>query len=211
MPAHSFDLPATIDAIIAIADAIIEREPELTDADRNLGDGDHGLGMQRGMRAVKDKLATSPPSSIDQAFTSAGMAMISSMGGASGALFGTVFRAGGKALEGCSSFSSPELATFLQAALDGVVQRGGAKPGDKTMIDALAPAATTAAGCAADPFPQATESVAAAAEAGREASKDMIATMGRAKTLGERSLGHPDAGACSIAIILRTLAQRAAA
>ncbi len=191
--------------LLLVADRIIAAEPELTDADRNLGDGDHGLGMQRGLTAVKDKLEGAELASIDKVFTTAGMAMISSMGGASGAIFGTVFRAGGKAVAGAETFGSPELATFLQAALDGVMQRGGAKPGDKTMIDALHPAAEKAAEATGESLADAMAAVAAAAAAGRDASRDMIATMGRAKTLGQRSLGHPDAGACSVAIILAAM------
>ncbi len=191
--------------LLLVADRIIAAEPELTDADRNLGDGDHGLGMQRGLTAVKEKLEGAELASIDKVFTTAGMAMISSMGGASGAIFGTVFRAGGKAVAGAETFGSPELATFLQAALDGVMQRGGAKPGDKTMIDALHPAAEKAAEATGESLADAMAAVAAAAAAGRDASRDMIATMGRAKTLGQRSLGHPDAGACSVAIILAAM------
>ncbi len=133
------------------------------------------------------------------------MAMISSMGGASGAIFGTVFRGGGKALAGKGAFGTDELADFLKAAVDGVMERGGAKPGDKTIIDALYPAAEKAAEVKGKPLGEALAAVAAAGEAGRDASKAMIATMGRAKTLGERSIGHPDAGACSVAIILKAM------
>ncbi len=191
--------------LLHVADRIIEAEPELTDADRNLGDGDHGLGMQRGMNAVKEKLEGADFESVDKAFGAAGMAMISSMGGASGAIFGTVFRSGGKALAGKENFGAEELAQLLQAAVEGVMERGGAKPGDKTMIDALHPAAEKGKEVAGGPLVEALDAVAAAAEAGKEASKAMVATMGRAKTLGERSVGHPDAGAVSISIILRAM------
>ncbi len=102
-------------------------------------------------------------------------------------------------------------AAFLRAACDGVTARGKAKPGDKTMVDALHPAAEKAAEVAALPVSEAMDAVAAAGEAGRDASKAMIATLGRAKTLGEASIGHPDAGACSVAIILRTMSDFAAA
>jgi dihydroxyacetone kinase-like protein len=193
------------DMLLAAADRIIESEPILTDADRALGDGDHGIGMQRGMTAVKEKLAGQDFDAIEKPFMTMGMAMMSSMGGASGAVFGTLFRAGGKALTGAASFGSQQLADFLVAGTEGVQTRGGAKPGDKTMVDALAPAAEKAKTVTAAPLPDAMEAVAAAAEAGRDASKDMIATMGRAKTLGERSLGHPDAGAVSVAIIFGTM------
>ncbi len=201
--------------LLTVADAVIAAEPYLSEADRNLGDGDHGIGMARGFRAVKEKIqAADPAEGLGKLFSQAGMAMITSMGGASGAIFGTVFRDGGKAIATAAAFDAPALATLLQAALDGVVARGKAKPGDKTMVDALHPAAHKAAEVAALPLSEALLAVALAAEAGRDASKDMIATLGRAKTLGAASLGHPDAGACSIALILRTMsdfAQSAAA
>ena len=130
---------------------------------------------------------------------------MSSMGGASGALFGTVYRAGGKALAGRDVLDAEGLALLLEAALDGVMKRGGAKPGDKTMIDALAPAAAKAREVTALDLPDALTAVAAAAESGKDASKAMIAQFGRAKTLGEACIGFPDAGACSVTIMLSTM------
>ncbi len=186
------------------AENIIAAEQQLSQADRDLGDGDHGLGMKRGMEAVKAKLADLTPASPEEVFVTTGTAMMSSMGGASGALFGTIFRAGGKALAGRPSLDAEGLALFLEAALDGVMKRGGAKPGDKTMIDALAPAAAAARTSAALPLDAALTAVATAAEAGKDASKAMIAQFGRAKTLGAACIGFPDAGALSITIILHT-------
>jgi dihydroxyacetone kinase-like protein len=191
--------------MIQVADAIIAAEAMLSQADRDLGDGDHGLGMKRGMEAVKVQLEPLEPSSVEQVFVTTGTAMMSSMGGASGALFGTVYRAGGKALAGRESFDSEGLALLLEAALEGVMKRGGAKPGDKTMIDALAPAAAKAREVAAQDLPDAFKTVAAAAESGKDASKAMIAQFGRAKTLGEACIGFPDAGACSVTIMLSTM------
>ena len=191
--------------MLQVAEAIIVAEPLLSQADRDLGDGDHGLGMKRGMEAVKAQLEPLEPSSVEQVFVTTGTAMMSSMGGASGALFGTVFRAGGKALSGRGSFDAEGLALLLEAANEGVMKRGGAKPGDKTMIDALAPAAAKAREVSAAPLAEALEAVSQAAEAGKEASKDMIAQFGRAKTLGEACLGFPDAGAWSVTIILATM------
>jgi phosphoenolpyruvate---glycerone phosphotransferase subunit DhaL len=196
--------------LLSVADAIIAAEPQLSQADRDLGDGDHGLGMQRGMEAVKLKLhALTQPYSLEQVLNTTGMAMMSSMGGASGALFGTLFRAGGKALSGHATLGSAELAQFLSAAAAAVMQRGGAKPGDKTLLDSLVPAAEKALESQTLPFTEALNAAAAAAEAGLEASKQMIAQFGRAKTLGPACLGFPDAGAMSICIILRTLANQA--
>jgi phosphoenolpyruvate---glycerone phosphotransferase subunit DhaL len=191
--------------MIQVADAIIAAEAMLSQADRDLGDGDHGLGMKRGMEAVKVQLEPLEPSSVEQVFVTTGTAMMSSMGGASGALFGTVYRAGGKALAGRDVLDAEGLALLLEAALDGVMKRGGAKPGDKTMIDALAPAAAKAREVTALDLPDALTAVAAAAESGKDASKAMIAQFGRAKTLGEACIGFPDAGACSVTIMLSTM------
>jgi phosphoenolpyruvate---glycerone phosphotransferase subunit DhaL len=197
--------------MLKVADAIIAAEAMLSQADRDLGDGDHGLGMKRGMEAVKVQLEPLEPSSVEQVFVATGTAMMSSMGGASGALFGTVFRAGGKAIAGRAALDSESLALLLEAALEGVMKRGGAKPGDKTMIDALAPAAAKAREVAALDLPEAIIAVAAAAESGKDASKAMIAQFGRAKTLGEACIGFPDAGACSVTIMLSTMSDYIAA
>lgn len=199
--------PADVKAmILAVADAIIAAEPLLSEADRNLGDGDHGIGMQRGFNAVKDRMATmTDADGVDKLLSSTGMAMMSSMGGASGVVFGTLFMSGGKALAGQAQLDSAGFAAFFKAASEGVSTRGKAKPGDKTMVDALHPAAEKAQEVAALPLPEAIAAIATAAEAGRDGSKDMIATLGRAKSLGEASRGHPDAGACSVAIIVRTM------
>ena len=204
MPKPSLSKDEVKAMLLQVADRIIEAEPMLSEADRNLGDGDHGLGMARGMNAVKEKLA-GDVESIEKAFSNTGMAMMSSMGGASGAIFGTLWRNGGKALAGRETFDAQGLADLIKAGLEGVMTRGGAKPGDKTMIDALHPASVKAQEVASLPLNEAITAVAAAAEAGKEASKAMIATMGRAKTLGEQSIGHPDAGACSVVVIFDTM------
>ena len=207
MGKENLDLSDTIEMVKPVALSIIDSEPLLTDADRNLGDGDHGLGMERGMKAVIEKIESSSFNQISDVFKSAGMAMMSSMGGASGALFGTLFRNGGKALDGEETLNSEGLKSFLNAANEGVKSRGGASPGDKTMIDALEPAAKEASENISLPLYELISLVSQAADRGKEESKDMIATMGRAKTLGERSLGHPDAGACSVAIILKSMSE----
>jgi len=191
--------------LILVADRIIENEPMLSEADRNLGDGDHGLGMERGMKAAKEKLNATPPESVEKAFSTVGMAMMSSMGGASGAIFGTFFRNGGKALAGKESLDAAGLAAFFQAGVDGVKQRGGAAVGDKTCVDAMEPAAQKAAEVAGASLAEAITAIAAATEAGKEASKAMVAKFGRAKTLGEACIGFPDAGACSVVVIVNAM------
>ncbi len=202
MPKNQLSAEQVRDMLVAAAEAIIAAEPRLSEADRNLGDGDHGLGMQRGMTAAKEKLLAATPESVEKAFTTTGMAMMSSMGGASGAIFGTFFRNGGKALAGKETFDSAGLAAFLQAGLEGVQARGGAKPGDKTVVDAIAPAAAKAQEVSASPLPEAITAVLQASLDGLEASKGMVAQFGRAKTLGEACIGFPDAGAMSLTVIL---------
>jgi dihydroxyacetone kinase-like protein len=202
MPKSSLNKDEVKSMLLLAADRIIAAEPELSEADRNLGDGDHGLGMQRGMNAAKEKLQAAEPESVEKAISSVGMAMMSSMGGASGAIFGTFFRNGGKALAGEEALDSAGLAAMLQAGLDGIKSRGGASVGDKTVVDALAPAAEKAREVASQSLPEAIQAVAVAAHAGLEASKNMVAKFGRAKTLGEGCLGFPDAGAMSMTVIL---------
>lgn len=201
MARESLSINDTRDMMIAVADKIIESEPILTDADRDLGDGDHGVGMERGMKAVKEALEHQSFASVGKVFMATGMAMMSSMGGASGAVFGTLFRSGGKALKESESLGAAELVTFFKEGTEGVMTRGGAKPGDKTMVDALLPAAEAGEKSGADSVSAAAAAIAEGAASGKEASKDMLATMGRAKTLGERSIGKPDAGAVSVSII----------
>jgi dihydroxyacetone kinase-like protein len=202
MPKSSLTKDEVKAMLLLACERIIAAEPQLSEADRNLGDGDHGLGMQRGMTAAKEKLETGDVESIEKAFGSVGMAMMSSMGGASGAIFGTFFRNGGKALAGKDSFDAAGLAAFLRAGVDGVKQRGGAAVGDKTVVDAMEPAAEKAAAVSAQSLPEAIAAVSAAALEGLEASKTMVAKFGRAKTLGEACIGFPDAGAMSVTVII---------
>jgi dihydroxyacetone kinase-like protein len=202
MPKPSLTKDEVKAMLLLACERVIAAEPQLSEADRNLGDGDHGLGMQRGMTAAKEKLEAGDVESIEKAFSAVGMAMMSSMGGASGAIFGTFFRNGGKALAGKDTFDAAGLAAFLQAGVDGVKQRGGAAVGDKTVVDAMQPAAEKAAEVSTQALPQAIDAVAAAALAGLEASKAMVAKFGRAKTLGEACVGFPDAGAMSVTVII---------
>jgi len=202
MPKTSLSKDEVKAMLILACERIIAAEPMLSQADRDLGDGDHGMGMERGMRAAIEKLNAAEVESIEKAFSTVGMAMMSSMGGASGAIFGTFFRNGGKALNGKDTFDAAGLATFLKAGVDGVKQRGGAAIGDKTCVDAMEPAANKAAEVADQTLPEAITAVAAAADAGKEASKAMVAKFGRAKTLGEACIGFPDAGACSVVVII---------
>lgn len=191
--------------ILKICDKIIASEAELSEADRKLGDGDHGIGMQRGFTAAKAKIEALEPKSVGEVFSNTGMTLMASMGGASGAVMGMLYQSGGMALNDCQALDAAALSKFLDAARDGVCNLGGAKPGDKTMVDALAGAQEAGQASVEKPFPEAIAAVAAGATGGMEKTKAMIATMGRAKTLGEKSIGHPDPGALSVSIMFNTM------
>ncbi|MDR3493024.1 MAG: dihydroxyacetone kinase subunit DhaL, partial [Ancalomicrobiaceae bacterium] len=186
----------TRDMLLAVAEYIVERTDMLTQVDQAIGDGDHGIGMRRGFLAVTEQLQGSEPASVEAAVKAAGTAIMAKTGGAAGAVFGTFFRAGSAGFAG-RSFDAEGVAAFLKTGLAAVEKRGGSRPGAKTMIDALAPAADAAAEAAGLGLAETLTRACAAAVAGVEATKDMIATTGKARTLGERSLGHPDPGAVS--------------
>lgn len=205
MPKSSLSKEEVKAMLLLACERIIAAEPELSEADRNLGDGDHGLGMQRGMTAATEKLNSGEVESVEKAFSTVGMAMMSSMGGASGAIFGTFFRNGGKALAGQNNLTSAGLAAFFRAGVEGVKQRGGAAVGDKTVVDAMEPAAACAEASVSLELPAAIQAISDAALGGLEASKALVAKFGRAKTLGEACIGFPDAGAMSVTIIISAM------
>ena len=191
--------------LLKVADVIIGSEEMLSQADRDTGDGDHGLGMQRGFTAAKAQLEGLDPKTVAEVFTATGMALMASMGGASGAVMGMLFQSGGTAL-GANDFLDAEgLCSFLEGACSGVTNLGGAKPGDKTMVDALAAALDSVEDTDCNTISEALQAASTGATEGMEATKAMIATMGRAKTLGEKSIGHPDPGALSVSIIFKTM------
>ena len=199
------DAPGLSATLVAMCDAMAGHIEDLTHADQAIGDGDHGLGVQRGLKAAREAVASEAESADDVGVVLErfGTAMLSSMGGASGAVYGTLFRRGARGLKGLASFDATTLATFLEDGLAGVQERGGAKVGDKTLVDPLAAAAATARERAGEPLGVAMAAVASAAEAGAEGTRDMLATMGRARTLGERTIGHVDPGALSFAFMMR--------
>jgi dihydroxyacetone kinase-like protein len=190
------------------AAALHEQRDYLTQLDAAIGDADHGTNMDRGFSSVVAKLAeldgTEAPGRI---LVTAGSTLVSTVGGASGPLWGTALRRAGRALGDGASFEGPALATALAAALDGVVELGAAQPGDKTMVDALEPAVRTLQQelDAGKPTAEALASAHAAAEEGMQSTVPLQATKGRASYLGERSIGHQDPGATSTVIILRAL------
>jgi dihydroxyacetone kinase-like protein len=192
-------------ALLAAADAIIASVDRLTKADQAIGDGDHGLGMSRGMKAAKDALDKKPAATVGDLFKTMGMAIVSTSGGASGAVFGTFFTGAGKILTE-DALDALLFAAALEEGLKAVQARGKAEPGHKTMLDALAPAAQAAQAYAEAGLVPAARAAAKAAGEGVEQTKDMVAQFGRARTLGDRALGHPDPGAISVSIILEALA-----
>lgn len=193
------------------SDVVTRHADQLTDLDAVIGDGDHGANLSRGLQAAVDALAEQSPESAGKALITAGRAVVSKTGGASGPLYGTGFRRAGKALdaEGDASTNAALLADMLQAMLDGISELGGAAEGDKTMVDALAPAASAARNAATNgaTLQEAATAAAEAADAGRVATVPLRARKGRASYLGERSVGHEDPGAASMALVLRSLVQ----
>ena len=183
----------------------------LTQADKAIGDGDHGIGMARGFEAVRAKLETTTYSTFDDLFRDMGTTLLSAVGGAAGAIFGTFFRGAAPLLVGQTAFDSRALALFLEGGLKAVQARGKAKPGDKTMVDAAAPAALKAHEMEDASLEITLDAVAECARRGMEKTKEMVATIGKAKTLGERSLGHADPGAISTWLILRFMNEHVAA
>jgi dihydroxyacetone kinase-like protein len=182
----------------------------LTQLDAAIGDGDHGTNMNRGFTAVGRALAEqaeqAPPGRL---LILAGKTLISTVGGASGPLWGTALRRAGRALGDAETFDGQQLAGALDAAIAGVVELGAATPGDKTMIDALTPAAEALHGGldAGEPIGVALVAAVSAAQAGAESTVPLQARKGRASYLGERSIGHLDPGAASSVIILSALQQ----
>ncbi len=188
----------------AFAGLVAENKVSLTDLDAAIGDGDHGANMDRGMRAAVAALDDTHLASASALFTKVGMTVVSTVGGASGPLFGTMFLRIGAALGDTPEVSLAQLATALRAGLDGVVARGKAEPGDKTMYDALAPAvdALENAASAGVDKADALKLALVAAENGRDATTPMLARKGRASYLGERSVGHQDPGATTVALLM---------
>ncbi|MCC5580377.1 dihydroxyacetone kinase subunit L [Microtetraspora sp. AC03309] len=190
-----------------ITAAVRAARDHLTRLDAAIGDADHGTNLDRGFSAVAEALAAHPPATPGGALVLAGSTLIRKVGGASGPLYGTAFREAGKTLGETPEVSTAELAAALEAGLAGVRRLGGAEEGDKTMVDALAPAvrALTRAVHEGGTAGEALDAAAAAAEDGAKATIPLQARKGRASYLGPRSIGHEDPGAASTALILDAL------
>lgn len=192
-----------------VAQVLAENKDYLTQLDAAIGDADHGINMDRGFQKVLERLPGVQERDIGTILRTAGMALLSSVGGAGGPLYGTLFMKAGMAVSGKTQLSPQELGQMLQAAVQGVMDRGKAQPGDKTMVDALLPAVQAyhqALEQGAD-LCQALQQALQAAEAGMKATIPMVARKGRASYLGERSAGHQDPGATSSFLILQALYQ----
>jgi dihydroxyacetone kinase-like protein len=198
---------------LSAATAVIEREADrLTELDSPIGDADHGSNLRRGFIAARTAVEKEPPDTPGGVLVMVGRQLISTVGGASGPLYGTLLRRTGKALGEEATVSTAQLADALRAAIDAVAQLGGAAPGDKTMLDALTPAAGALASALASGAGTAAglAAAAAAADEGALATIPLQARKGRASYLGERSIGHQDPGATSSALLLGALARTAA-
>jgi dihydroxyacetone kinase-like protein len=191
-----------------IVQVLHEQRQYLTDLDSPIGDGDHGINMDRGFTAVGVKLDSLSTDDIGAVLKLVASTLISTVGGASGPLYGTAFLRASTAVAGKTSLTLADCATALTAGVQGIKDRGKATTGEKTMLDALVPAqeALVAAAAAGSDLAAAFAQAAAAAEAGAQSTIPMLATKGRASYLGERSIGHQDPGATSSAFMLRAVA-----
>ncbi|WP_437959670.1 dihydroxyacetone kinase subunit DhaL [Sorangium sp. So ce119] len=204
------------------ADALEREKTYLTELDAAIGDSDHGVNMARGFTAVRARLDTLDRGDIGALLKGVGTILLSTVGGASGPLYGTMFRDAGQKVAGAAALDLAALTGSLEAGLEGVRRRGKASPGEKTMVDALVPAVDAlkaalgapqpdGAGDGGAPLAAALARAAEAAKAGAEATVPLIARKGRASYLGERSAGHQDPGATSCWLLLRSLAATAGA
>lgn len=196
-----------IEILTQIAVKVDENKGYLSELDATIGDGDHGINMSKGFKAVTEKLKEDDGVDIAGILKKTGMALVSTVGGASGPLYGTAFMKSSMSVNGKTEIDIKDFSNMLKDALDGIKMRGKAKAGEKTMIDALEPA-LEAINKGIEQGLESKEILKLAKEAaynGVEYTKTIIATKGRASYLGERSIGHQDAGATSSAIILETI------
>ena len=185
--------------IEGVAARIKEHRDELVQLDQPIGDSDHGVNMDRGFTTVLNKLPTVADKDIGTILKTVGMTLVSTVGGASGPLYGTAFIRAGMALADRYELAPAEVVAALEAALEGIQARGKAQRGEKTMIDAIAPGIDVLkeAQASGEDFHAAMRRSVAAVEAGMKATIPMLATKGRASYLGQRSIGHQDPGATS--------------
>ena len=201
------DTAKAAEIIRAIAVRMEAEKDFLTQLDNEIGDGDHGINLERGFKAVLEKLPEVENGDIGGLFKGVGMQLVSHVGGASGPLYGTAFMKAGNILKGKTEASAADFAAAMEAAIGGIKMRGKSEPGEKTMLDALCPAykALSEAIDGGAELKEALEKAVAAATEGVEYTKTIIATKGRASYLGERSIGHQDPGATSSLYMLEEM------
>ena len=204
----SVDVEALDRWIRVFAGLVAANKELLTQLDSAIGDADHGINMDRGMTAVVAALDEAAPADMSALCKQVGMTLVKSIGGASGPLYGTFFLRMASAMGSGDSEDAAVFAKALRAGVEGVVQRGRAEAGDKTMFDALAPAldALDAALASGSGLAAALADATIAAEKGRDATEPMVARKGRASYLGQRSVGHVDPGATSAAMLIAAAA-----
>ncbi|MEC5169029.1 dihydroxyacetone kinase subunit DhaL [Glaciihabitans sp. GrIS 2.15] len=209
MAAGTVSLERLVAWLSRFTQLVTENRGYLTELDSAIGDADHGSNMARGMTAVMEKIAATPSTAIDALFKQVGMTLVSSVGGASGPLYGTFFLRFGTTAGAVTELDGAALAAALRAGLGGIVARGKAELGDKTMFDAMSPAIDAFdSELASGAEIAASAAVAfAAAERGRDATKPLVARKGRASYLGDRSAGHLDPGATSTALLFQALSE----
>lgn len=193
--------------VVSLAERIIENRAYLSEIDGKIGDGDHGVNMAKGFGLAADRLKGKNVS-LAEGFETLGTVLLTEIGGSMGPLYGVMFNEFAEKLEGVDDIGTAAFSTMLHAGLDGIQSIGSAKLGDKTLLDSLIPAVTAFDDANAQnlSFTESLDALAAAAETGRDSTIDLVAKIGRASRLGERSRGVLDAGATSCALILTELA-----
>lgn len=197
-----------IEIIADMSQIIQENKDFLTELDMPIGDSDHGINMARGFQAVTEKLPALAEKDAGFILKTVGMTLVSTVGGASGPLYGTAFMKAGAKMAGKTELNMDDLMAMLQEAIEGIKMRGKATTGEQTMLDAMVPAFETMQ-TEGDPAARLQAGLAAAQE-GVERTKDMVATKGRASYLGERSLGHQDPGATSFTLLFSVIVKHCA-
>ena len=197
--------------VLSMAERIVENRAYLSEIDGKIGDGDHGVNMAKGFGMAAERLA-GKNLSLAQSLDTLGTVLMTEIGGSMGPLYGVMFTEFAEKIDGAEAIDPAAFSTMLHAGLEGIQSIGSAKVGDKTLLDTLVPAVEAFDAAIADgkTFAEALDALVAAAEKGRDSNIDLVAKIGRASRLGERSLGVLDAGATSCAIILKELSLGAA-
>jgi dihydroxyacetone kinase-like protein len=205
MTANSIDSKTVLHWLQNCAETYLQHKDELTELDAAIGDADHGANMARGFTAVQGKLAGLQDKDIGTVFKTVAMTLISTVGGASGPLYGTFFLQAVAGANGKAALTHEELSAVFSAGLQGLMNRGKAVVGEKTMVDALVPALESLKPVENDSLPAALDRAVAAAKKGADSTIPLVAKKGRASYLGERSAGHLDPGAASSVLLLEAL------